>query len=313
MRVRAPGRVNLLGEHTDYAGGLCLPLAINRYVEVSVVRRAQGVRIESALGVHEAPRVEPCEARWAAYVMACCEVLGIEGGFELRAAGDLPMGRGLGSSGAYTVAITAALSQLFELEVDLVRSACEGERRMGVACGVLDHSASVLSRPGHALLLDVGRDAHEHIAFPGRIAVLHTPTPHELASSGYNQRVSEWQEAQRRQREGIELSQTLRRRVEHIDRENQRVREGVQCLRNGDLAGFGQLMYASQRSLRELYEVSTPELDELVERAHGAGALGAKLTGAGFGGAVVCLLAPQASLALEGALILESAGGVNCS
>ncbi len=92
------------------------------------------------------------------------------------------------------------------------------------------------------------------------------------------------------------------------------MREGVQCLRNGDLAGFGQLMYASQRSLRELYEVSTPELDELVERAHGAGALGAKLTGAGFGGAVVCLLATEASLPLEDALILESAGGVaSCS
>ncbi len=313
VRVRAPGRVNLLGEHTDYAGGLCLPLAINRYVEVTVEKRDHGVRIETSLGVHEATCVEPCQARWAAYVMACCEMLGIEGGFALRAAGDLPMGKGLGSSGAYTVAITSALAELFELEVDRVRIAWQAERRTGVDCGILDQSASALARAGHALLLDVARGTHEHVPFAGRIAVLATPSSRELVSSGYNQRVREWREAERRQREGIELGETLRRRVEHIERENQRVREGVQCLRNGDLAGIGQLMYASQRSLRELYEVSTPELDTLVERARGAGALGAKLTGAGFGGAVVCLLAPQASLALEGALILESAGGVNCS
>ena len=314
VRVRAPGRVNLLGEHTDYAGGLCLPLAINRYVELSAARRAKGVRIETALGVHEAPRVGLCEPRWAAYVMACGELLGIEGGFELEVGGDLPMGQGLGSSGAYSVAITAALADLFELEVDLVRTACESERRTGVACGILDQSASVLSQPGHALLLDVGAQTHEQVPFAGRIAVLQTPTARNLAASGYNQRVREWTEAQRRRREGLELGPTLRRRVEHIESENERVREGVRCLHRGDLEAFGRLMYESHRSLREQYEVSTPELDAQVERARAAGALGAKLTGAGFGGAVVCLLAPEASLPLEDALLLEPAGGVaSCS
>jgi len=314
VRVRAPGRVNLLGEHTDYAGGLCLPLAINRYVEVTAEKRDHGVRIETSLGVHEATCVEPCQLRWAAYVMACCEMLGIEGGFALRAAGDLPMGKGLGSSGAYTVAITSALAELFELEVDRVRTAWQAERRTGVDCGILDHSASVLARVSHALLLDTTRGTHEHVPFAGRIAVLSTPSSRELVSSGYNQRVREWREAERRRREGIELGETLRRRVEHIERENQRVREGVGCLRDGDLEGFGSLMDASHRSLRDLYEVSTPELDACVARAREAGALGAKLTGAGFGGAVVCLLAPGASLPLEDALMLLPAAGVSsCS
>ncbi len=184
VRVRAPGRVNLLGEHTDYAGGLCLPLAINRYVEVTVEKRDHGVRIETSLGVHEATCVGPCQARWAAYVMACCEMLGIEGDFALRAAGDLPMGKGLGSSGAYTVAITSALAELFELEVDRLRIAWQAERRTGVDCGILDQSASVLARAGHALLLDVTQGTHEHVPFAGRIAVLYTPSSRELVSSG---------------------------------------------------------------------------------------------------------------------------------
>jgi len=291
VRARAPGRVNLLGEHTDYAGGLCLPVAIDRYVEVEA-REARGVRVETRYGAFEAPRVAPAEPRWANFVMGCAAALGIEGGFELRAGGNLPAGRGLGSSGAYTVAVTAALAKLFgRREADLVAKAREGEHRTGVRCGILDQSASALGRAGHALLLRPG--GHEHVPFSGRIAVVHTGADHDLARSGYNTRVREWEEGARMRRERRPLPAVLARRLEHIDRENDRVRRGVEALRAGDLRAFGRLMFESHESLSKLYEVSTPALDETVDAARRAGAWGAKLTGAGFGGAVVALLGPE--------------------
>lgn len=311
--ARAPGRVNLLGEHTDYAGGLCLPVAIDRYVEAKVERRAAGVRIETAFGVFEAARVGPCEPRWANLVMGCAAALGIDGGFALSAGGDLPAGRGLGSSGAYTVAVTAALAALFDRRgADLVAAAREGEHRTGVRCGILDQSASALCRAGHALLLRPdGR--HEHVPFEGRLAVIHTGTDHDLARSGYNDRVREWEEASRLRRDGSgALPAKLARRLEHIDRENERVRRGVELLRAGDLRGFGRLMFESHTSLARLYEVSTPALDAAVAAARRAGAWGAKLTGAGFGGSVVVLLGPGGRLSAgEGdALECRTADGV---
>ncbi len=308
VRARAPGRVNLLGEHTDYAGGLCLPVAIDRYVEVEA-REARGVRIRTGYGVFEAARVAPAEPRWANFVMGCAAALGIEGGFELRAGGDLPAGRGLGSSGAYTVAVTAALAKLFGRRVDLVAAAREGEHRTGVQCGILDQSASALGRAGHALLLRP--DGHEHVPFSGRIAVVHTGADHDLARSGYNARVREWEEGARLRREGRKLPALLARRLEHIDRENDRVRRGVEALRAGDLRAFGHLMFESHESLSKLYEVSTRALDETVEAARRAGAWGAKLTGAGFGGAVVALLGPDTRLPFADVLECRAADGVS--
>jgi galactokinase len=309
--ARAPGRVNLLGEHTDYAGGLCLPVAIDRYVEAEAERRPSGVRIETSFGSLEAERVGPCEPRWANLVMGCAAALGIDGGFSLRAGGDLPAGQGLGSSGAYTVAVTAALAKLFGLRgVDLVAVAREGEHRTGVRCGILDQSASALCRAGHALLLRP--DGHEHVPFDGRIAVIHTGIDHDLVRSGYNDRVREWEEGSRLRREGRSpLPPTLARRLEHVDRENERVLRGAAALRAGDLRGFGRLMLESHESLSRLCEVSTPALDAAVDAARRAGAWGAKLTGAGFGGSVVALLEPGARLPFDGALECRAVDGVS--
>lgn len=309
--ARAPGRVNLLGEHTDYAGGFCLPVAIDRYVEVEVESTGAGVRIETSFGVFDAAKVGPCEHRWANLVMGCAAALGIDGGFALRAGGDLPAGRGLGSSGAYTVAVTAALAALFGREgVDVVAVARQGEHWTGVRCGLLDQSASALCRAKHALLLRPdGR--HDHVPFAGRLAVIHTGTDHDLARSGYNDRVREWEEASRLLREGAGvLPAKLARRLEHIRRENERVLRGVELLRAGDLRGFGELMFESHRSLSQLYEVSTPALDAAVEAARRAGAWGAKITGAGFGGSVVALLETGGRLPEGDVLECRTADGV---
>lgn len=313
VRAHAPGRVNLLGEHTDYTGGLVLPLAIDRVTQVEAERRDDGV-IELVSDSEPAPvrvearRPEPGSVRWANYVLGVVaefwDRADLRGGFRLRISGDVPVGAGLSSSASLTVACARALDDLYECRSEplaLAQSCQRAERRFaGVQCGLMDQAAASLSVPGCALYLDCRTLEHRALRLPETaVVVLHSGVHHELAASEYNRRVAECAGALSRlpgrgclgecvpedlaKLEGVE-----RRRAEHVVRENGRVREGVAALERGDLAAFGRLMVASHASLRDLFEVSCPELDALVEAVR-PWAWGAKMTGAGFGGAVVAL------------------------
>jgi len=337
VRVRAPGRVNLLGEHTDYCGGLVLPLAIDRHLDTLASRRRDGLmRIEAPMvsGSAEISARSLPQARtehWLNYILGVVAELWTAGdlrdGFNLLVEGTLPSGAGLASSAALCVGTAYALSGLFRLEVtdlDLILAAQRAEHKYaGVQCGIMDQAASALSRRGHALRIDCRTLEMRPVPFdaPGLlVAVCHTGVRHALAESEYNRRVAECAEALdavRRRRPGIaclgELASADRlelhgcvsgapaRRLDHEILENERVRAGTAFLEVGDLASFGRLMFASHDSLRDLYEVSCPELDALVEsaRSQPEAVLGAKMTGAGFGGAVVALVREEKAAAFE--------------
>ena len=275
MKVWAPGRVNLMGEHTDYSGGLVLPIAIQLGIEITF-EPSERLDLRSRGGER--------------YIAAVAEELrrlgrreiGIRGSVEA----DLPRGAGLGSSGAFEVAVALALCDAaeFELEpLELARACQRAERRaVGVPSGILDQAASLLGCDGCALLLDCGSLAHRWIPFPDDVAilVLDSGERHSLEDSGYGDR-----------RHELEAGEP--RRVRHVQTENARVRETVAAFERGDVAALGPLFAASHASLRDDYEVSTPTLDAVVAAALDAGAFAARMTGGGFGGSVVALAEPQ--------------------
>jgi galactokinase len=337
VRVRAPGRVNLLGEHTDYSGGLVLPLAIDRHLDALASRRRDGLmRIEAPMvsgsaevSARSIPQAQ--KEHWLNYILGVAAELWTHGdfrdGFNLMIDGNLPSGAGLASSAALAVGTAYALSSLFKLgttDLDLILAAQRAEHKYaGVQCGIMDQAASALSRKGHALLIDCRTLEMRPVPFgePGLlVAVCHTGVKHALAESEYNRRVAECAEALaavRQKRRGVaclgELASADRlelrasvsgapaKRLDHVILENERVRAGSAFLEVGDLASFGKLMFASHGSLRDLYEVSCPELDAIVEsaRAQKDAVMGAKMTGAGFGGAVVCLVREEKAAAFE--------------
>jgi galactokinase len=275
MEVRAPGRVNLIGEHTDYSGGLVLPIAIELGITLTF-EAAERITLES----------RQASVGWERYVDAVAEELAALGRPHVGIAGtldaDLPQGAGLGSSGALEVAVALALCKAadFTLEPLDLAAACQRaeERAVGVPSGILDQAASLLGRSGHALLLDCGTLEHRWVPVPETLAVLviDSGERHAHERSGYGDR--------RR-----ELESGAPKRVRHVTAENERVREAVDALDRGDAHALGALFVASHGSLRDDYEVSTPTLDRVVEAAVEAGALGARMTGGGFGGSVVAL------------------------
>jgi galactokinase len=285
---RAPGRVNLIGEHTDYAGGLVLPAAIDRAVTVTG-EPAEVIRLRSGRD----PR--PVEVRadgggsatgWGRYVAAVAAELDALGrppvGFAGRVASDLPSGSGLASSAALEVAVACALCGTAEFAVEPLElaDACRRaeERAVGVPCGVMDQAASLLGRAGHALLLDCSTLEHRHVPIPAELAlvVIHSGVERTLASSAYAQRRAE-----------VEAGDE--RRLRHVRSENERVLAVADALEADDRPALGRLFRAGHESLRDDFEVSTPELDLLVDLAYDEGVVGARLTGAGFGGAILAL------------------------
>ena len=282
----APGRVNLIGEHTDYSGGLVLPVAIDLGIGLTS-RRAEGIALVSAGDRVELEADGAGRTRgWGRYVAAVAVELeglgrpavGLEGVVEA----DLPQGAGLGSSGAFAVVVALALCAVadFELEpLDLALACQRAERRaVGVPSGILDQAASLLGREGCALLLDCGTLEHRWVGMPPELAIIVVDSGerHAHEGSGY---------ANRRR----ELEAGKPRRVRHVRSENERVRATVEALEANDLDALGELFAASHASLRDDYEVSTPALDAVVAAAVEAGALGARMTGGGFGGSVVAL------------------------
>jgi len=286
MIFRAPGRVNLIGEHTDYSGGLVLPIAIDLSIQLKVDPAVRIALTSAGDTVELAPDGAGEPAGWGRYVAAVAEELAALGrepvGIEGVVEADLPQGAGLGSSGALEVAVALALCDAagFELEPLELAFACQRaeERAVGVPSGILDQAASLLGREGAALLLDCGSLEHSWIDLPEQLAIIVVDSGerHAHEGSGYNDR--------RRELEAGEP-----RRVRHVTTENERVREAVDALAREDLPALGALFVASHASLRDDYDVSTPTLDRVVEAALAARALGARMTGGGFGGSVVAL------------------------
>ena len=289
----APGRVNLIGEHTDYNGGFVLPVALTLGVQVDV-EPALALRIESAAA----------DARSAPLAAAVCRSLDVDDRLAIRVEATLPPGAGLGSSAAFEIALARALRELHGLALEDrdLALACQRAENELVPCGVMDQLASALARPGTALLIDCTSLELREIELPRKLelAVLDSGARHANAESGYELRRGECEQAARalgvevlRQVESADeldaLPEPLRSRARHVVEENGRVLAAAAAIEAADADELAALMRASHGSQRDLFEVSTPEVDALTGRAQSAGALAARLTGGGFGGAVVAL------------------------
>jgi len=307
-RFRAPGRVNLIGDHTDYVGGLVLPIAVDLGVEVEV-EPAERIALSSEGATVEVAADGAGEVDgWGRYPAAVAAELAALGrrpvGMDGEVTSDLPAGAGLGSSAALEVAVAVALCALadFALGPLELASACRRaeHRAVGVPCGVLDQAASLLGRAGAALLLDCTTLEYRYVPLPSELAVVVVDSGERaLAETGY---------AERQQ----ELAAGMPSRVRHVETENRRVRDAVAALERGDTTKLGDIFRESHESLGEDYEVSTPELDRLVDRAYAAGAVAARMTGGGFGGSIVVLAARNdaAPLAQElGGRIVRASDG----
>ena len=312
--AEAPGRVNLLGEHTDYNDGYVLPIAIAQQTHVAM-RRSSGevftlYATKFRRGLQFTLDAPPTE-HYASYVYGCLVEARRAGiavpPLDIHVKSNVPMGVGLSSSAALEVATLRALRELLGLgldDVEIAKLAQLAEIEFaGVRCGIMDQMASSLADTTRALFLDTRTLERRLVPLPAdsAVLVLDSGIARSLAASGYNERRAECDLAARQlhapalrdaagpaHRAAIEaLPEPLRRRARHVVTENERVLQALNC---GDAVSFGALMNASHLSLRDDYEVSVPELDRLVEllQSH-PGVYGARLTGAGFGGACVAL------------------------
>jgi galactokinase len=310
---RAPGRVNLIGDHTDYCEGFVLPMAIDRDCLVAVAPRGDGrVRARSLdvdglvdipAGTGADPRtVEPAWGRFVAGAVCALAERGARlTGLDLVVSSTVPAGSGLSSSSALSVALTLALADAGGLVLDRIETAVAAldaeVRATGVPGGLMDQITALFGVHDRALLIDC-RDLHiEPLPLPESlgVVVVHSGIARTLATSAYAERRASCEIAAERLRlhslRDASLGQVVDdRRARHVVTENARVLAFAEALRIGDDAALGPLMLASHASLRDDFEVSTPELDVLVDALVEAGALGARLTGAGFGGCVVGLV-----------------------
>ena len=316
----APGRVNVIGEHTDYNGGLALPFAISQGVivhavadaEPRVTARAINFNQSDSFALHDRAKREG----WSAFVRGAVAELTDAGaslpGTSLQIGGDLPQGAGLSSSAALEVALCLALLALAGVSVDsfgrveLARLCARIEHDwVGAQTGLLDQLASLCGRADSALLIDFATLEIEPVPLrlgDWQLVVLDSGERHEHAGGGYNERRAECARACELLRvatlseagaAAIErLPDPLRRRARHVLSENERVRGAVDALRTGDLPALGQLLSASHASLRDNYAISTPAVEATVARLRDAGAAGARIIGGGFGGCVLGLFAP---------------------
>jgi galactokinase len=331
--ARAPGRVNLIGEHTDYNDGFVLPAAIDRYIEFAGRRRADRlVRVyatdfhdqtEFSLDRNEKDTAHP----WSNYLRGVSKFLEADGhrltGADIVFGGDVPREAGLSSSAAVEVAAAVFWQKLLKLDLDpvyVIKLARRAENEfVGVPCGIMDQFISALGRRDHALFLDCRDLTYRHVPLRDsvKIVVCNSGVKRALAQSEYEVRLKQCRQAvaevAKRGRavrslrevelEDLEaawpaLDELLLRLARHVVTENHRTCEAVKVLSEGDLVRFGELMNASHESLRDDYQVSSKELDTLVELAcQQPGVLGARMTGAGFGGCTVNLVVAEAAAA----------------
>ena len=326
LAVRAPGRVNLIGEHTDYNDGYVLPIAIDRSVLVaSAARRDQTVRLWAVdFDAHVTFSLDDIDhvqvQRWSNYQRGVAVVLKERGfdlpGVDVAFSSDVPIAAGLSSSAAIEVATAVTWQTLvgFALSRPELALLCQRAENsfVGVNCGIMDQFISALGCQNAALLIDCRSLAYRPVSLPEGVVVVVMDTMKQrgLADSAYNTRRAECEEGVRLlgahlpeitalrdvpvaqfERYADGLPPHVLRRCRHVITENQRVLDGVDALERGDAAAFGRLMDASHRSLRDDYEVSCAELDAMVEAAWAApGVIGARMTGGGFGGCAVALV-----------------------
>jgi galactokinase len=322
IRAFGPGRVNLIGEHTDYNGGLALPFAIDRGVTVEAEPLAGGeVRVEARdLGESDAfPAATPERADgWRAFVRGTVAELRAAGvpveGARLAFSGDVPLGSGLSSSAALEAAVSLALLALAGVDepdrTELAKLCSRVENEwVGAETGLLDQLASLRSRAGEAIRIDFATLALEDVPLDledWRLVTLDSGAEHRHAAGGYNERRAECRAAGAAlgveylsaadPRAAAALPAPLDRRVRHVLTENARVDAMVAALRTGDLPAAGALLDASHASLRDDYEASVPAVEDAVAALKRAGAAGARMVGGGFGGSVLALLPPGAAL-----------------
>ncbi|MDD7579202.1 MAG: galactokinase [Elusimicrobia bacterium] len=330
----APGRVNLIGEHTDYNGGHVFPCALSFGTHCVFCKRDDSkIRLHSLnlpeKGVIEADlnHIEyKKEQDWANYPLGMIKTIQNHGykldhGFELLFWGDIPNGAGLSSSASIELATAVAMNKAFNLhipQVELVKMAQEDENKfVGMNCGIMDQFASGMGKEDHAILLDCNTLDYEYVPLNLRgvsIVIINSNKKHALVTSEYNTRRKECEHALKELQQKLpikslgELSieefeenkhlitnETERRRAKHAVYENQRTLQASAALKKGDLATFGKLMNQSHVSLRDDYETSAPELDIIAETAWSIpGVLGARITGGGFGGCAVALVKDEA-------------------
>jgi galactokinase len=318
----APGRVNLMGDHTDYNGGYVLPTVIPQRTQAELALRSDSiVRVWSAdvdptQAMHTyGLGAESPQGAWMDYVQGVTHLLSREGhplrGFDLRLQSTVPLGAGLSSSASLLVALLRVLREAFRFSLsdsEIARLAHRAETEfVGVPVGVMDQMVCSLGRAGSALFLDTLSLRYEHIPLPASAEwiVIHSGVHHSHATGSYRRRREECEEASRLlgvphlralEGEGRQtvlarldlLPEPLGRRARHVVTENERVLTGVRFLEVGDIEKFGKLMYASHESLRDDYEVSIDAIDALVDVARSEpDVYGARLTGGGFGGSVV--------------------------
>ena len=331
----APGRVNLIGEHIDYSDGFVLPFAIKDRTLVAARKRGDStVRIASAqrrnkIVTVDISKVKPgLKGEWERYALGVLWALGVKEGVDLLIDGHVPLGAGLSSSAALECSVATAMNHLFDLGFnleELARLTQKAENQyVGVPCGIIDQSVSLMATQGSALLLDCSDLTTKNIPFDVassglELLIIDTQAHHALTDGGYAERrascesvvaklgISSLRELSMEQLENSRglLTETEFVRARHAVTEMKRVLECVEALSNSDFAKVGQLINQSHTSLRDDYTVSCPELDTAVEAALAAGALGSRMVGGGFGGSAIALI--QASKTTETIKSVEKA------